>query len=285
MKNPEITRRRFLQGTSLGTVALAALLADACFIEPDHLVVEKIEANLPRLDKKLDGLKIVQLSDFHYVDVRDGGLIRRAVELANGLSPDLVVLTGDYVTASDRHPKLAARNAAPCAEILSDLRAPMGVFGVLGNHDQCDPEFVTHALETRGITMVRNRALSLERSGARFWVAGVDDVLERRARLELALQPILPDDLTILLAHEPDFADEVRKFPVDLQLSGHSHGGQIRLPLVGMPYLPPLAKKYPLGYRRLGSLSLYTNRGLGTTFLPMRFNAPPEVTFITLRSA
>ena len=272
-------------GAGLGAVGLAGLLGDAYFVEPDHLVVERIEARLPRLDPRLDGLKIVQLSDFHYVDQRDGNLIHEAVESANKLSPDLVVLTGDYVTTSVRHPKLAARHAAPCAEILSDLRAPIGVFGVLGNHDQCDPEFVTHALETRGITVVRNYALSVELSGVRVWIAGVDDVLERKARLDQTLRPIPPDELTILLAHEPDFADEVRKFPVDLQISGHSHGGQIRLPLLGMPYLPPLARKYPLGYRRLGSLGLYTNRGLGTTFLPMRFDAPPEVTLITLRSA
>lgn len=198
-----------LQGAGLGTVALAALVGDARFIEPDHLVVERVEVRLPRLDRKLDGLKIVQLSDFHYLDGRDRNLIRRAVDIANGLSPDLVVLTGDYITANERKPKIAARNATPCAEILSDLQPPLGVFAVLGNHDHCDPEFVTRALDARGVTVVRNHALAVQRSGVQLWIAGVDDVLEGKARLDLALQAIPPDELTILLAHEPDFADEV----------------------------------------------------------------------------
>jgi predicted MPP superfamily phosphohydrolase len=88
----------------------------------------------------------------------------------------------------------------------------------------------------------------------------------------------------VLLAHEPDYAGAVRSYSVDLQLSGHSHGGQVRLPLLGAPYLPPLAHKYPCGLRQLGQLTLYTTRGLGTTFLPIRFNCPPEVTLLTLRS-
>jgi predicted MPP superfamily phosphohydrolase len=160
----------------------------------------------------------------------------------------------------------------------------MGIFAVLGNHDQCNPQFIIRSLENHGITVLRNYALHVESGGARFWIAGVDDVLEGNARLDESLRTIPRGEATILLAHEPDFADAARRYPVDLQLSGHSHGGQIRLPLAGATYLPPLARKYPSGLRRLGPLTLYTNRGLGTVVLPIRFDCPPEVTLLTLRS-
>lgn len=284
METPIITRRQLLQTAGLATVGLAAGVSDAYWIEPSRIVLEKIEVPLARLPTQLDGIRIVQLSDFHYVTPHDGEIIRRAVHVANELNPDLIVLTGDYVSAEHRISAAAARNAAPCAEILGDLRAPLGVYAILGNHDQCDPEFITHTLGSRGIAVLRNQAIFVKRGGARLWIAGVDDVLHRRARLEETLRPIPPNESTLLLAHEPDFADTVRRFPVDLQLSGHSHGGQVRFPFIGMPFLPDLAQKYPVGLRQLGSLSLYTNRGLGTTFLPVRFDSPPEVTLMTLHS-
>jgi hypothetical protein len=110
----------------------------------------------------------------------------------------------------------------------------------------------------------------------------VDDVLERAADLTKALHDIPRNETTVLLAHEPDFADYVARHSVSVQLSGHSHGGQIRIPFVGAPYLPELAHKYPWGLRRVGGLSLYTNCGLGTIELPIRWNCPPEVTSIRL---
>ena len=160
----------------------------------------------------------------------------------------------------------------------------MGVLAVLGNHDYCQPRPVVLSLEAQGITVLRNYAVSVERAGARLWIAGVEDVLENKQRLGQALRAVPRDEATVLLAHEPDYADIVKELPVDLQISGHSHGGQICLPLFGAPYFPPLGSKYPRGLRQLGGLSLYTNRGLGTTFLPLRFNCPPEVTLLTLRS-
>jgi len=111
----------------------------------------------------------------------------------------------------------------------------------------------------------------------------VDDILRGKPRLDLALRGTPADDPVVLLAHEPDWADHVATRPVDLQLSGHSHGGQIRIPLIGAPYLPPLGRKYPWGLRQIGGLTLYTNVGIGTIGLPMRLGCPPEVTLITLR--
>jgi len=262
---------------------LAGFAIDAAAVEPRHPLVERVEVTLPRLSESLDGLTVAQLSDLHYDSPRAGGAIRSAVEITNQLAPDLIVLTGDYVTASPSASRSsAALDSKPCAQILGDLHAPLGVFAVLGNHDhETDPGVVTRSLEASGITVLRNCNLRVEKSGECFWIAGVDDVLKGDANLARTLQGA--QGFTVLLAHEPDYADAVAGHPVDLQLSGHSHGGQVRLPLVGSPYLPRLARKYPRGLRQVGALKLYTNRGIGTIFLPMRFNCPPEITLLTLR--
>jgi predicted MPP superfamily phosphohydrolase len=127
--------------------------------------------------------------------------------------------------------------------------------------------------------------MPLEQAGARLWLCGVDDVIEGRPNLDVTLKGIPPNEPVVLLLHEPDAADHVAKYPVDLQLSGHSHGGQVRLPFVGAPFLPDLARKYPWGLRRIGRLTLYTNIGLGTIRVPVRFHCPPEITLFTLRAA
>lgn len=245
--------------------------------------MERVDVVVPRLPEGLDGLTIAQLSDFHYDSTDAGEVIRSAVERTNQLAPDLIVLTGDYVTVSPFASRSrVALDSEPCAQILADLHAPLGVFGVLGNHDHdSDPRVVSRSLEARGITVLRNFNLRIEKRGERFWIAGVDDVLGGGANLARTLQGA--DGFTVLLAHEPDYADRAASYPVDLQLSGHSHGGQVCLPLVGSPYLPPLARKYPRGLRQVGAMKLYTNRGVGTIILPIRFNCPPEITLLTLR--
>jgi uncharacterized protein len=285
MADSNLTRRRFLQLSGLGAAGVAVATASLELAQSHRLVVERKEVGLARLPKQLTGLRIAQLSDFHYASERDSTVIRAAVRAVNAFVPDIVVLTGDFVTVPMHQSGLdSARGAMPCAQILSDLHAPMGIYAVLGNHDHCNPLFISKSLESHGITVLMNYALHVERAGARLWIAGVDDVIGGKPNLEVALRAVAQNEPTILLVHEPDFADEVKKYPVDLQLSGHSHGGQIRLPFAGATYLPPLARKYPSGLRRLGPLTLYTNRGLGTVVVPARFNCPPEVTLLTLRS-
>jgi predicted MPP superfamily phosphohydrolase len=157
---------------------------------------------------------------------------------------------------------------------------------VLGNHDVAtDPNRVINSLRAAGIELLGNRSVPIEGSGARFWLAGVDDVMEKRSDLHAALHDVPASESVILLAHEPDFADYVVRFPVDLQLSGHSHGGQVRIPFVRPLWLPPLAKKYIWGLYKIGGLTLYTNPGLGTVGIPVRMNCPPEITLLTLRRA
>lgn len=286
-----VSRRAFLKATT-GLIAAgfagSALLS--AFGEATHPRLRRLEVPLARLPEAFDGFRLVQLSDFHY-DVEFTIVpIHKALEIAKALNPDLFVFTGDFVTLPvwvDEVPgtrKRSARDAEPCAELLKALHAPLGSYAVLGNHDaDSDDQFVVGSLQSSGIHVLRNKAIPLERDGARIWLAGLDDAINGKPDIPATLQPIPSDEATLMLAHEPDVADDVAKMPVDLQLSGHSHGGQVRLPLVGAPFLPDLAQKYPWGLRQIGPLTLYTNPGLGTIRMPIRINAPPEVTEITLR--
>ena len=176
--------------------------------------------------------------------------------------------------------------AEPCAALLTQLHAPFGTASVLGNHDvNADASRITDILNSHGLPVFRNRSIPLEQGGSRIWLCGLDSAWEGYPDMHVALRGVPSDELVVLLVHEPDFADKAARHPVDLQLSGHSHGGQIWIPGFGAPWLPPLARKYPRGLHRIGNLILYTNMGLGTIRLPIRLNCPPEVTLFTLRHA
>jgi predicted MPP superfamily phosphohydrolase len=285
------TRRKFLQIGAAGTaVAGLGTVGDGMIFGANRPQVVSIDVHLPRLAESWDGFRIAQLSDFHYDDLFSVVPLRKAVDIVNQLQPDLIVLTGDFVSAPVGNSlpgsaRRAARAIEPCTQLLTQMRAPSGMLAVLGNHDlDTDPAHIAAVLRSHAIPVLRNHSTALEREGKRLWIVGVDDVLVGKPDLDLALREIPPDETVVLLAHEPDWADHVAHYPVDLQLSGHSHGGQIRLPIVGALYLPDLARKYPWGLRRIGALSLYTNAGIGTIRVAIRLNCPPEITLITLRS-
>ena len=263
-----------------GVSATGAALGGSIYttlIEPQWLSVERLDVPLARLPRELDGFTIAQLSDLHlgpYVGVEE---IRSAVAATNQLRPDAVVLTGDYVTRE-------ADRMDECARELGALSATSGVYAVLGNHDYWSgPEHIARVLNEQSIAVLINAALPIERHGARLWMAGVDDVWERRADLASTLRLVPQHEPTILLAHEPDYAEVAKQQPIDLQLSGHSHGGQVRLPYWGAPILPYLGKQYPIGLQRAADLWVYTNRGIGVVSPPVRFNCRPEITLLTLR--
>jgi predicted MPP superfamily phosphohydrolase len=284
--NNKITRRGFVRIASAG--GLAALAGDSILIEPNRPEIVRQEMALRRWPAQLDGFTIALLSDFHYDPLFSVHPLQAAIPMVKGLRPDLIVLTGDFVSiptlGSDREKAAAA--ADPCAQLLRQMAAPFGLWAVLGNHDdRTDPVYVTHVLRSAGIAVLANQSVPIETKGSRFWLAGVNDVLSRTADLNATLHKVPADEATVLLAHEPDYADHVARHPVDLQLSGHSHGGQVRFPLLPPLYLPPLARKYIAGLYRIGPLTLYTNRGLGTVGLAVRFNCPPEITLVTLRYA
>jgi predicted MPP superfamily phosphohydrolase len=245
--------------------------------EADQPVVDRVPIPLKNLKPALEGFTIAVVADFHLYPLTQLELVERAVAMINDLNPDLTVVLGDYVW----HEVEAIFDLAP---VLAQLNAKHGVFSILGNHDLwTDVDIVSQGLKEVGLPILVNQGIDLAVNGEILYLAGLDDGWSGQPDLNAALENRPNDVPTILLAHEPDLAD---KFSVDgrlsLQLSGHTHGGQIRVPPLGAFILPYLGRKYDMGLYNVNDLWLYTNRGIGVTNEPIRFNCPPEITEITL---
>jgi hypothetical protein len=256
------------------------------YVEPDTMDVKEVEIKLPRLPRQFSGYRIVQFSDLHMGGWMDGGRLRKVVDLVKQQQPDLVVITGDFFNGPVWGGNLV-RAAEELVVELSRLTADVTTLGVLGNHDYwSDAGEVRKALERCGVIEIGNGFYSLEREGQELHIAGVDDVWYGNDDLDAVLSKLPSTGEAILLAHEPDFADiSAKSGRFGLQLSGHSHGGQIVLPFLGAPVLPRLGRKYPNGLYKVGDMWQYTNRGVGMADLPIRFNCPPEITVFTLNPA
>ncbi len=280
-----ISRRQFL-GTTLATLAGTALYSGE--FERHNLLVQQHPVVLPRLADVFHGMRIVQISDIHFQEFSEAFYVKHVVEQVNALRPDMVVLTGDYITIGPLPRHLAARWSYKCAELLQAIVCPLR-YAVLGNHDAVvNMAAVIDALVTHHIPVLLNQYVPVERDGKRFWLGGVSDATVGLARVEEAVPPamIRNGDPVILLAHEPDYVDTVVQHGgVDLMLSGHTHGGQVRIPFMKPHFLPRLGKKYVEGHFQIGPTQLYVNRGIGTVMLPMRFNCRPEITVHTLTVA
>jgi len=269
------------KGSQTPLRALALNLSQAArsaLTEPFRLTVEHHQIHLQRLPRELDGFRIVQLSDIHHSPFTSREQIERAVETANSLQPDIVALTGDYVSKERAY-------AAPCAELLSGLRARHGVYAVLGNHDHwTDAALITDLFRAEGITVLVNQGMRFENNGAAFWLAGVDDTMVGLEDLPLALAGSSANEFKLLLAHNPIILRRAARAGVDLVLSGHTHGGQVRLRsernTAGRP-----RRRLLKGLARQGETQIYITRGLGTVVLPVRFGCPPEVSLLELRTA
>jgi predicted MPP superfamily phosphohydrolase len=277
------TRRQFLRAAA--ATATLAVVGDALLLAPNRPRIVRQEFFLPRWPERLNGFTVAMLSDFHYDPYFSIHPLHAAIAMVNRLHPDLIALTGDFVSVPLVGDETKAAFAAePCARLLRQMTAPHGLWAVMGNHDDAtDAEHVTHALQAENIRVLANQSEPIEQDGSRFWLAGVNDVISGTADLSKTMHGVPVGEPVILLAHEPDFADEASQYPIDLQLSGHSHGGQIRIPFLPPLYLPELAKKYVWGTYHVGPLTLHTSAGLGTIGIPMRLNCPPEVTVLTLR--
>jgi predicted MPP superfamily phosphohydrolase len=272
---------RHTLAAALGSAAAAGsvLAVYAADIEPHWPEVVRLELPLARLPERLDGLSIAQISDLHAGYAAGPDRIRSYVDTVNALNPDVVAITGDMFHSG-------AVSAWMCAAELSELRPPLGVYVVMGNHErQVAPEVGEIPFRRVGLTVLVNAAHPIEVDGDRLWIVGVDDVLMRRSDLRQTLRGVPETACKILLAHEPDLADRAAQFPIDLQLSGHTHGGQIRVPGVGALLLPVMGRKYPMGLYRVDGMWVYTNRGLGVNRPAVRFNCRPEITIFTLRAA
>ncbi|MCA1817240.1 MAG: metallophosphoesterase [Acidobacteria bacterium] len=255
-------------------------VARRAFAEPLMIAVERREIVLRRLPRQLDGLRVVQLSDIHNGPFTAPGQIERAVEIANSLRPDVIALTGDYVSHEREY-------AAPCAEILGRLRARCGVFAVLGNHDHwTDAKLITDLFRAEGITVLVNEGMRFEhpeRPGASFWLAGVDDTMVGLEDLPLALTGSRADEMKLLLAHNPVVLRRAARAGVDLVLSGHTHGGQVTWRSESSPSGRP-RRRLLRGLGGQGATQIYVSRGLGTVVLPVRYGCLPEVSLLELKS-
>jgi predicted MPP superfamily phosphohydrolase len=279
------TRRHFLIGAGATAAGVALYSGEISRHEIDLVPRTLIIANLP---SAFHGFRIAQISDIHLDEFTEPFFLERVVRNVNALDADMVLLTGDFVTHGSLTFIVGRSAAYRCAEVLSTLTCPLR-FACLGNHDVAvGAPLVIDSLTSNGIPVLVDEYLPIERNGSRFWLAAVNDPGTTNPRLELAVPP-LPDGPVILMAHEPDYADIVLRHPrgrlVDVMLSGHTHGGQIRLPFMGPLVLPPMGKKYAEGLFHLDTLQLYVNRGIGTVGIPFRLNCPPEITVFTLQSA
>jgi uncharacterized protein len=231
---------------------------------------------LSDLPEGFRGFRILQLSDIHHSLFVPLDQVAAVVDLSNRLKPDLVALTGDFVTYS-------RSSIEPVAEILGGLRARSGVVAVLGNHDfRVGADAVERALRRQRIQVLRNRHRLLQRRGATLYLAGVDDY-GYGADLGQAMRGIPEDAPTILLAHNPRLVTAAACRGIGLVLSGHTHGGQVNLPLLGTVYgRSPEQMRFKMGWDRLGATQIYVSRGIGTIVLPLRWRCPAEVPLLEL---
>ncbi len=252
-------------------------MAKGAMDEANSLSLEHLPIYLKRLPKKLDGFKIVQLSDTHHSPFTSLEHITRAIKIANRLRPDMFLLTGDYVSHEREY-------IAPVAAALGKLKAKYGTYACLGNHDHwTDADLVTHLLRGEGINVLINEGLRFEARGASFWLAGVDDYMVGKTDVPAALRGSYPDEMKLLLAHNPIIFREAARLGIDLTLSGHTHGGQIKVRDDAKRILPQRKLKAGLHARRKSQI--YITRGIGTVVVPMRYQCPPEISLLELRTA
>ena len=242
-----------------------------------YRVVER-EVHIPGLDARLDGFRIAHLSDLHVGTLTPRSWGMKWSLAANERDPDLAVVTGDMVTSgTDFH--------GDVADVIGELRAKAGVFVSMGNHDYFgDGEPLISLLRRRGVRVLRNQGVLIERNGAKLWLAAIDDIWTRRDDLAAALRERPEGTTTILLAHDPKRFNQAADAGAELVLGGHTHGGQVALPFFyRSANLAKLTHEYTVGLYRRGRSVLYVHPGLGTTGPPMRLGVPPEVTILVLR--
>jgi predicted MPP superfamily phosphohydrolase len=298
---PTLTRRGCLKAAGLTAGAVAAMAGAAWYaraVAPRHLEVSAHEIALPKLPLPLDGLRLAHLSDLHASALVPAEWIRAAVDRLNRLEPDIACLTGDFVYGSTQW-------AEACAQELARLKAPAGLFAVLGNHDHwTGAGVIIEALTQRGIRVLRDEGLFVEVHRSRVQILGVDDPglsclgdaalwdglsqvwAGAAGFVRQALADVPSDVPTLLLVHNADFMELLSGAAVDMTLAGHTHGGQVVMPFVGPPILPScFGDKYAAGWVTSPGGPVYVNRGVGLIEPALRWDCPPEAALITLRRA
>lgn len=282
-----MNRRTFLKRssmTALGFLGLCSLPFYSYYKERLWLDTVKLELSFSTLPQAFDGIKVIHFTDVHYGFHYGAEQLESLIQTIHAQQPDLIVYTGDLYDGA----VLPYREDS--IKLLKQLNAPLGKFAVPGNHDYfTGRKLAIEAYGLSGFDLLINRSITLQQGDARIQLVGVDDMLLGRPNLNAAFSGLDSNRFTLLLAHEPDFADRTDAFRVDLQLSGHSHGGQVRLPIIGELMTPPGGRVYVQGLYQLEDRDVpsyvYTSRGIGTTHIPIRFLCRPELTVLTLKRA
>ena len=243
--------------------------------------IVNLKVSIPDLDPSFNDYRIVHISDIHLGQWISAKRIEGVVNLVNKLKPDLVAITGDSVSYVVNEPVL------DMLRFLKNLKPKDVTVAVLGNHDHwVGADEIRKVMDESKIIELENDVYTLRRGDARLYIAGVDSITLEKHDLDVVLRKLPSSGPAILLAHEPDFADEsAATGRFSLQLSGHSHGGQMIIPGIGTPFRGSKFKKYPLGEYQVGDMVQYTNRGLGTNVFWIRINCPPEITILRLQSS
>lgn len=264
----------------LTLLIIAALSVWASVIEPNRLVLKQETIRIESCPPALDGLRIAVISDVHAGSpFIDENKLQRIVATVNGQQPDLVVILGDFLVRTSWH----ATHMEPevIAENLKGLRAPLGVFAVLGNHDWWGPgRRMWKALDAVGIRVLENESASISRQGQEFSVVGLSDLWTRPQKVNDTLVNVPASNPVIAITHNPDIFPKVPA-SVTLTLAGHTHGGQVNFPILGRLVLPS-DYRYAAGHVQEAGHHLFVTTGIGTSIFPVRFRVPPEVVLLTL---
>ncbi|MFD1335955.1 metallophosphoesterase [Oceanobacillus iheyensis] len=281
-----MNRRTFLKRSFGSLITLIGLSGGTYFyakdIEPNLLKVTEEPIHFPNIPAAFHNFRIIQFSDTHIGFHYDLDQFKELAIKINQLEPDLILFSGDLV---DKPNQFYWDDRI--VEILRSMNAEYGKYWIYGNHDHggYGTEIVKDIMEAGEFSLLQNESVPISKDGSYFTLAGIDDVMLGKPDLNKALQNQQENDFTILLSHEPDFADITKNYPVQVQLSGHSHGGQVRFPFIGDLYTPPYAEKYVQGkYDLHPNFTLYVNSGIGTTRLPYRFLCKPELHMYELKS-
>jgi predicted MPP superfamily phosphohydrolase len=272
--------------TSTGALGMTLLTGGyARFIAPRRIQYPEYDLPIPNLPEPFAGFRILHLSDLHAANHTPIPYLRDVIRHVNSLPKDLTVITGDFVTRELRRVK-------PAVEVVAQLHGP--VIATFGNHDYNESHQpwvsseIADALEKqlteKGITVLRNRAIPIERGGARLWIVGLEDYWSDRFNAEQAYKAVTNGDPSIALSHNPDTAHFLAQYHPAWVLSGHTHGGQLRIPIAGSMVLPVQDKSLDQGFHTVGQTRLFISRGVGS-HIPVRFRCPPEAPFFTLRPA
>lgn len=279
-----MNRRSFLK-KSLGSLLAFFGLSGGTYyyareVEPSLLDIHEEIISSTKIKPKFNDFKIVQFSDTHIGFHYSLKQLEKLAETINNQEPDLIVFTGDLVDAPNNY-----NWNSTLIRILGSLKAKNGKYWIFGNHDHggYGTNIVKNVMDQSGFTLLQNQHVNITKKQESFVLAGIDDVMLGDPNLEKTLHKTDPSLFTLLLAHEPDFADKTINYHVDVQLSGHSHGGQVRLPIIGHLYTPVYAEKYVKGKYQMKDLTLFVTKGIGTTRLPYRFLCKPEIYVYTLK--